>query len=65
MNKRKVMPEASPVQGFLWMSGAMVSFVGMAIAGRELSDTFNTFQILTLRSFVALLITVLVVTRVG
>ena len=59
------MPDASPVQGFLWMSGAMVSFVGMAIAGRELSDTLDTFQILTLRSFVALLITVFVITRVG
>jgi len=65
VNKNKVMPDASPVQGFLWMSGAMVSFVGMAIAGRELSDTLDTFQILTLRSFVALLITVFVITRVG
>ena len=47
------------------MSGAVISFVGMAIAGRELSSTFNTFQILAFRSLVALLISVLAVNYVG
>ena len=47
------------------MSGAVISFVGMAIAGRELSDTLNTFQILAFRSLVALLITILLVSHVG
>lgn len=38
----------------LWMSGALVSFLLMAIAGRELSAELNTFQILFFRSVIGL-----------
>ena len=38
------------------MSGALMSFLLMAIAGRELSDTMNTFQIVLIRSVVALIV---------
>jgi len=38
----------------LWMSGALASFMAMAIAGRELSAELTTFQILFFRSLVGL-----------
>jgi len=47
------------------MSGALVSFLLMAIAGRELSDTMNTFQIVLVRSVVALIIILVIVSRTG
>ena len=39
-----------------WMSGTLVSFMAMAIGGRELSAQLNTFQILFFRSIVGFLI---------
>jgi uncharacterized membrane protein YcaP (DUF421 family) len=44
--------EAVPpvVLAALWMSGALVSFSAMAIAGRQLSAELTTFQILFFRS---------------
>ena len=39
-----------------WMSGALVSFLLMAIAGRELSTELNTFQILFFRSVIGLVL---------
>jgi len=38
------------------MVGAMVSFTLMAIAGRELADTLDTFEIMMYRSFVGIII---------
>ena len=58
-------PEASLIRGFLWMSGAIISFVAMGIGGRELSDNLSTLQILTFRSLVALFITILIILLVG
>lgn len=40
----------------LWMGGALVSFLSMAISGRELSAELNTFQILFFRSVIGLVI---------
>ena len=40
----------------LWMSGTLVSFMAMAIGGRELSAQLSTFQILLFRSIIGLLI---------
>ncbi len=40
----------------LWMSGTLVSFLAMAIGGRQLSGQLTTFQILFLRSAIGLLI---------
>jgi len=40
----------------LWMGGALVSFLSMALAGRELSAELNTFQILFFRSVIGLVI---------
>ena len=49
----------------LWMSGALVSFLSMAVAGRELSAELNTFQILFIRSAIGLLIIVVILSRTG
>jgi drug/metabolite transporter (DMT)-like permease len=40
----------------LWMSGTLVSFMLMAIGGRQLSGKLTTFQILFFRSIIGLLI---------
>jgi drug/metabolite transporter (DMT)-like permease len=38
------------IRAALWMSGALVSFSAMAIAGRQLSAELTTFQVLFFRS---------------
>jgi uncharacterized membrane protein len=38
------------IRAALWMSGALVSFSAMAIAGRQLSTELTTFQVLFFRS---------------
>jgi drug/metabolite transporter (DMT)-like permease len=40
----------------LWMSGTLVSFMGMAIGGRQLAGQLTTFQILFFRSLIGLFI---------
>lgn len=40
----------------VWMMGTLVSFMGLAIAGRELSAELGTFEILFFRSFTGLFI---------
>lgn len=49
----------------LWMSGALVSFLSMALAGRELSAELNTFQILFFRSAIGVLIIVAILSKAG
>lgn len=39
-----------------WMTGALFSFMAMAISGRELSQDFTTFQILFFRSLVGVVL---------
>lgn len=48
-----------------WMGGTLFSFAAMAIAARELSADFGTFQILAIRSFIGLLIITAILARVG
>lgn len=43
-------------RGAAWMCGAVLSFLLMALAGRELSATLSTFQILCFRSVVGLVV---------
>ncbi len=47
------------------MMGAVVSLTTMAIAGRELSSTLSTFQILFVRSLIGLVVVGIVVLRRG
>jgi drug/metabolite transporter (DMT)-like permease len=46
------------VRGTLWMGGAVLSFSAMAIAVRQLLAHMGVFQILFLRTFIALLVVV-------
>ena len=42
------------IVGALWMCATVLCFTAMAVAGRQLSDTMSTAQIMVLRSFVGL-----------
>ncbi len=49
----------------LWMTGAIASFSSMAVAGRELSVSHDTFEIMFYRSLVGTLIVSLALTVTG
>lgn len=63
MNHRNAL--GSVTTAALWMSGALLSFMTMAVAGRELSSQLNTFQILFFRSLIGLSVVSLLLTRRG
>jgi drug/metabolite transporter (DMT)-like permease len=46
----------SPLRAALWMSGAIVSFSAMAVAGRQLSSDLDTFEIMMYRSLIGIVI---------
>jgi drug/metabolite transporter (DMT)-like permease len=48
-----------------WMMLAMVAFVAMAVAGREIQTEMNTFQLMVYRSAIGWLIMLVVVLRLG
>ncbi|KPP87763.1 MAG: Permeases of the drug/metabolite transporter (DMT) superfamily [Rhodobacteraceae bacterium HLUCCO07] len=62
-------PLAKPSNPFvlaaLWMSGAILSFSTMAIAGREVSYQLDTFEIMMYRSFVGIVIVLGLATLTG
>ena len=49
----------------LWMTGAIVSFSSMAIAGREAGLTLDTFEIMTSRSLLGLIIMMILLSALG
>jgi drug/metabolite transporter (DMT)-like permease len=51
------------IRAAFWMVGALVSFMAMAIGGRELSAELTTFQILFFRSVVGLAVVVVLLQR--
>lgn len=53
------------IKAALWMLGAITSFTVMALAGRELSAKFDTFEIMLHRSAIGLLIVLLVIFSTG
>lgn len=53
------------VKAALWMSGAILSFMAMAVAGREASAELDTFEIMTYRSVFGALIMAIVITYTG
>ncbi|MGH1354954.1 MAG: DMT family transporter [Thalassovita sp.] len=53
---------ANILRASLWMTGAIASFTTMAIAGRAVSTELDTFEIMTFRSLVGIIV-VLVVAR--
>ncbi|OFA29773.1 multidrug DMT transporter permease [Glaciecola punicea] len=56
---------SSTLQAALWMLGAIFSFTTMAIAGRELSANFDTFEIMLYRSAIGLLIVLVILYASG
>ena len=54
-----------PLAAGLWMIGSVISFSAVAIAGREVSDVHDTFEIMTWRSLVSLVILVAVIAAMG
>ncbi len=47
-----------PLAAVLWMLGSIASFSIMAIAVRELGDTFDTFEVMTYRSAISMVLVV-------
>jgi len=43
-----------PLLAALWMTGAIVSFSAMAVAGREILDELSSFELMMYRSFIGL-----------
>lgn len=48
--------DARPLRAAAWMSGALLCFSSMAVAGREASFELDTFEIMTYRSLIGLVI---------
>lgn len=58
-------PRPSVARAAFWMSGTVLSFALMGVAGRELSGEFTTFQILFWRSLVGSFIVVALLAHQG
>ena len=52
-------------RAILWMCGTLISFATMAVAVRELTDTINSFEIVFLRTSVALSIILIIISIRG
>ncbi|MBT1450437.1 DMT family transporter [Glaciecola sp. XM2] len=53
------------IKAALWMLGAIFSLSAMAVSGRELSDGFDTFEIMLHRSAIALVIILVIIYLTG
>ena len=53
------------IRAAFWMSGAIFSFSAMAVAGRSVSFTHDTFEIMLFRSIVGIIVVVAVARAVG
>lgn len=49
----------------LWMIGAIIAFSAMAVAGRAVSSTHDTFEIMTYRSIVGLVVVLAIASATG
>ena len=58
-------PENQPLKAALWVTGAVAAFVGMAIAGRELSIELDTFELMLYRSIIGLAIVLAIGAALG
>lgn len=61
-------PGVTPAQvarAALWMTGSIASFCAMAVAGREVQIQLNTFELMTWRSLIGILIVLTVATSRG
>lgn len=66
MTAAGIIPETGqPGRAALWMIGAIVSFSAMAVAGRELASDLDTFEMMTYRSVIGVVIVVAAATVRG
>lgn len=63
MNRFLVLPAS--LRAGIWMTGAMLSFTLMAISGRSLADKLDTFEIMTYRSLIGIVIVLAVAYYAG
>jgi drug/metabolite transporter (DMT)-like permease len=54
------MPRSQPLKAAAWMMGAVLSFVAMAVAGREVQVEMNTFELMLYRSAIGFFAVVLI-----
>lgn len=59
------MTESRPLLAVAWMMGALASFTGMALAGRELTAEMSVFQAMALRSIICVAVLTLIAWRAG
>jgi drug/metabolite transporter (DMT)-like permease len=52
--------KSEPAKATVWMIGAMLSFSLMAVSGRELATSLNTFEIMLYRSIIGFLIVLVI-----
>lgn len=52
--------KSEPMKATVWMIGAMFSFSLMAVSGRELATSLNTFEIMLYRSIIGFLIVLVI-----
>ena len=52
--------KSEPAKATVWMIGAMLSFSLMAVSGRELANSLNTFEIMLYRSVIGFLIVLVI-----
>lgn len=60
-----MMKFSAPVIAAFWMLGALLSFMAMAVSGRELSADYTTFQILFFRSVIGVVLIGILVAHSG
>ncbi len=58
-------PVSNTLKAVLWMMGAVVSFSAMAVAGREMSFQLDTFEIMTYRSLIGVVIVIVIAFSTG
>ena len=56
---------SAPLRAGMWMTGAMLSFTLMAISGRSLANRLDTFEIMTYRSLIGIIIVLTIAVYAG
>lgn len=58
LSQAGIAPKQQPLRAAIWMIGAIFAFTSMAVAGRALAGQFDTFEIMTYRSLLGIIIVV-------
>jgi drug/metabolite transporter (DMT)-like permease len=66
LSRRQALPQTyRPLAAALWMTGSILSFSAMAIAGRAVAPVLDTFELMTWRSVIGLCIVLAVAGSMG